>query len=109
MGFIMPGSRFNVGDFSLLSETISKIPFQQIGEIVGWGLTAYGYYKIVITGYRYSQKLITKYKKNCLKIELKNVLVIKQAKFVVISLYRIPSVSRTLLIGRVAISNFQVC
>ena len=33
LGFIMPGA--GSGDFSFLSETIAKIPFKQIGQLVG--------------------------------------------------------------------------
>lgn len=109
LGFIMPGSGFNVGDFSFLSNTIAKVPFQAIGELVGWGFTAYGYYKIVIVAYRYSQKLISKYTDNRLKIQLRNGLVKKQARFLVISVYRIPSLRKTLLIHKATTSNFQIC
>jgi len=55
LGFIMPGAVS--GDFSFLSETIAKISFKQIGQLVGLSLILYGYYKIVVTGYCYSQKL----------------------------------------------------
>ena len=73
LGFIMPGS----GDFSFLSETISKIPFKQIGQLVGLSLTFYGYYKIVVTGYRYSQKLAYKFKR-----ARRSKLLLKQASFI---------------------------
>lgn len=55
LGFIMPGAGSD--DFSFLSETIAKISFKQIGQLVGLSLIWYGYYKIVVTSYRYSQKL----------------------------------------------------
>ena len=49
LGFIMPGA--GSGNFSFLSQTIAKIPFQQIGQLVGFSITLYGYYKIVVTVY----------------------------------------------------------
>ena len=102
MGFIVPGGEFR------FSEVIEKIPFQKIGEVVGVGLTVYGYYKIVSVGYRYSQKLITKYKENRQKIKLKNQVFV-QAKTLVVSLYSRPSVRRNLLIHRFIISKPVVC
>ena len=102
MGFVMPGNEFG------LSEIIEKIPFQKIGQVVGVGLTFYGYYRIVIVGYRYSQKLIAKYKENRKKIKFKNEVFV-QAKFLAVSLYSNPFVYKNLLINRFSINNSQVC
>ena len=74
LGFIIPGS----GDFSFLSETIAKIPFKQIGQLVGLSLTLYGYYKIVVAAYYYSQKLAYKFKQ-----ARRSRLLLKQASFIV--------------------------
>ena len=76
LGFIMPGA--GSGDFSFISETIAKISFKQIGQLVGVSLTIYGYYKIVVTGYRYSQKLAYKFKR-----ARRSKLLLKQASFIV--------------------------
>ena len=65
-------------DFSFLSETIAKIPFKQIGQLVGLSFTFYGYYKIVVTGYRYSQKLAYKFNQ-----ARRSKLLLKQASFIV--------------------------
>jgi hypothetical protein len=102
MGFVMPGNGFE------FSEIIEKIPFQKIGQVVGVGFTVYGYYRIVVTGYRYSQKLITKYKENRKKIKFKNEVPV-QANFLAVSLYSTPSVHKNLLINRFIINNLQVC
>ena len=102
MGFIVPGGEFK------FSEIIEKIPFQKIGEVVGLGFTVYGYYRIVSVGYRYSQKLITKYKENRKKIKLKNQVFV-QAKTLVVFLYSRPLVRRNPLIHRFIISKPVVC
>ena len=102
MGFIVPGGEFK------FSEIIEKIPFQKIGEVVGLGFTVYGYYRIVLVGYRYSQKLITKYKENRKKIKLKNQVFV-QAKTLVVFLYSRPLVRRNPLIHRFIISKPVVC
>lgn len=83
LGFIMP--RAGSGDFSFLSETIAKIPFKQIGQLVGLSLTLYFYYKVVVTGYRYSQKLAYKFKQA--RKARRSKLVLKQASFIVNSFY----------------------
>jgi len=101
MGFVRPGSEFG------FSEIIEKIPFQKIGEVVGVGFTVYGYYRIVLVGYRYSQKLITKYKENRKKIKFKNQIFV-QAKFVAVSLYFNPSVHKELLMNRFIINHPHV-
>jgi hypothetical protein len=101
MGFVLPGGEIG------FSEIIEKIPFQKIGKVVGVGFTVYGYYRIVLVGYRYSQKLITKYKENRKKIKFKNEVFV-QAKFVVVSLYFNPFVQKSLLINRFIMNNPQV-
>lgn len=95
--FVMPG---NFNGMIGLSDIIECIPFETIGKIVGVGLTAYGYYKIVVTSYRYSQKLITKFKEhrqNKLK-KYRSTLLRRQINFFVISICNCPSLHRRLLI-----------
>jgi hypothetical protein len=55
--FIMPGN------CHLSSEIIGKIPFYKIGKVIGVGISVYAYSKFVIIAYRYSQRLITTFKK----------------------------------------------
>ena len=102
IGFIMPGA--GSGDFSFLSETIAKIPFKQIGQLVGLSLTLYGYYKISITAYRYSQKLISKFKENRQKkwMKSRSTRLYRQANFLAVSICNSPSFSRTLLMYKFA-------
>lgn len=102
MGFVMPDGEFG------FSEIIEKIPFQKIGQVIGIGLTVYGYYRIVVVGYRYSQKLITKYKENRKKIKFENKVFV-QAKFLAVSLYPRPFMQKYLLMNRFIINNSQVC
>ena len=45
------------------SAIIEAIPFEQIGRGIGFTLSIYCYGKIIVSGYRYGQKLIVKYKK----------------------------------------------
>ena len=82
--FIMPGSCQN-------------IPFHTIGRVIGITLTIYGYSKLVIASYKYSQQLITKHRNN------KNI-ILGQVRFLVISLNRCPSVLKTNSIYKIAIS-----
>ena len=65
ISYIMPGNRI---DFS---EIIVSIPFEKIGQTVGFTLTIYGYYRITIAGYRYSRKLISKFSENRKKNKLR--------------------------------------
>ena len=51
LGFVLPGTGFN--DFSFLSETITKIPFERIDQVVGFGVTVYDYSRVAIIAYRY--------------------------------------------------------
>jgi len=99
LSFVMPGNFHGMSAIGL-SDIIECIPFETIGKIVGVGLTAYGYYKIVVTSYRYSQKLITKFKEhqqNKLK-KYRSKLLHRQINFLVISICNCPSVRRRLLI-----------
>ena len=100
IGFIMPGT----GDFSFLSEIIAKIPFKEIGQLVGLSLTLYAYYKISITGYRYSQKLISKFKEHRQNKLLKSgsTRLDRQANFLVVSICNCASFRRTFLIYKFA-------
>jgi len=97
-GFVMPGGGFG------LSEIIEKIPFQKVGQVVGIAITAYSYYKIVIVGYRYSQKLITKYKENRKQIKFENKVFV-QARYLAVSFYPRPFVQKYLLMNRFIINN----
>lgn len=99
IGFIMPTS-----DFSFLSETIAKVPFKQIGQLVGLSLTLYGYYKISIAGYRFSQKLIAKFKERRKKklMKCRSTRLHKQINFLAAAICNCPSFSRTFLIYRFA-------
>ena len=108
IGFIMPGT----GDFSFLSEIIAKIPFKEIGQLVGLSLTLYAYYKISITGYRYSQKLISKFKEHRQNKLLKSgsTRLDRQANFLVVSICNCASFRRTFLIYKFAsISANKLC
>ena len=60
ISFAMPGSRSSI----IMSDFIEKIPFQQIGRVVGVAIAVYGYGKIIIVGYRYAQQLVSKYQYN---------------------------------------------
>ena len=82
MAFVMPGSCEN-------------IPFHTIGQVVGISLTIYGYSKLIIAAYRYSQQFIIKYKKNNYNT---------QVRFLVISLNKCPSVLKTKAIYKFATS-----
>ena len=101
LGFIMPGS----GNSSFLSGTIANIPFKQIGQLAGLSLTLYGYYKISITAYRYSQKLISKFKENHQKklMKSRSTRLYRQANFLAVSICNYPSFNRTFLIYKFAI------
>jgi hypothetical protein len=79
LGFIMPGH--------ISPEILDNIPFELIGKIIGSSLAIYGYSRLVITCYRYGQKLITKYR----SIRKKK-LILKQARFLVSALTSRPSV-----------------
>lgn len=91
LSFVMPGN------FHGMSDIIGCIPFEKIGKIVGVGLTAYGYYKIVVMSYRYSQKLITKWKEHRLKKD-RSTLLHNQINFLAISICNSLSVRTRLLI-----------
>jgi len=94
LAFVVPGN-----DFAVCSEIIGSIPLDKIGRLIGIGLSIYGYGKMVIIGYRYSQKLLTKFKQvrknqqnNLDKINSRLVKI--QAQFLVISILRCPSFSK---------------
>lgn len=97
ISFIMPG---NFTGVSYLSDIIERIPFETIGKVVGVGLTAYGYYKIVVTAYSYSQKLISKFKEHRQNklIKYRSKLLHRQVNFLAISICNCPSFRRTFLI-----------
>lgn len=64
------------------SSIIEKIPFQQIGRVVGFTVSVYCYGKLVIKVYRYCQQLISKYKRRKF---------LKTAKVLTVALYNCPS------------------
>jgi len=43
------------------SEVIERVPFETIGKFVGIGLSVYGYSKLIMVSYRYSQQLFNKF------------------------------------------------
>lgn len=95
ISFIMPGNFIGVS-----SDIIERIPFETIGKVVGVGLTGYYYYKIVVTAYTYSQKLITKFKEHRQNklIKYRSKLLHRQVNFLAISICNCPSFRRTFLI-----------
>ena len=74
LGFIMPRS-----DLPALSTILEKIPFQAIGQSIGISFTIYAYSKVVISGYRYGQQFVTKF-----KIKRRSRLLKKQAFFIIV-------------------------
>ncbi len=44
------------------STLIESIPFEQIGQLVGFGIAVYGYSRVIIVGYRYGQQFLRKFK-----------------------------------------------
>lgn len=55
LGFIMPRH--------ISSTAIGAIPFEKIGQFVGFGLAVYGYSKVIIASYRYGQQWASKFRK----------------------------------------------
>ena len=87
MTFVMPGSCENIS-------------FHTIGRVVGISLTIYGYSKLIIAAYRYSQQFIIKYKINKnISLEFNT-----QVRFLVISLNKCPSLLKTKAIYKFAVS-----
>lgn len=66
------------------STVIGYIPFEKIGQIVGFGLAVYAYSKVLIVIYRYGQQFISKFKS-----KRKSQLIQKQASFWIVKLHRI--------------------
>ena len=101
ISFITPGG----GDI-YFAEIITMIPFEKIGRVVGVSLTMYGYYKLTITGYRYSQKLVAKFYENRNnKLQEKNKKLFHQRiNFFIMSCYRIPKINRVLVVYNFALS-----
>ena len=76
LGFVMPNALVS-------SKLIVVIPFERIGQAVGFGLSIYGYSRLVIVTYRYGQQFLSKYKKNR-KVQLirkRKILLIVTLKF----------------------------
>lgn len=87
MAFVMPGSCEN-------------IPFHTIGRVVGISLTIYGYSKLIIAAYRYSQQFTIKYKKkNNISLEFNT-----QVRFLLISLNKCLYVLKPKAIYKFAVS-----
>ena len=76
LGFIMPRP--------ISSMAIGSIPFEKIGQLVGLSLAVYGYSKVIIVSYRYSQQLVSKFRS---KRESK--LIQTQAIFLIVKMQRI--------------------
>ena len=76
LGFIMPRP--------ISSTAIGSIPFEKIGQLVGLSLAVYGYSKVIIVSYRYSQQLVSKFRS---KRESK--LIKTQAIFLIVKMQRI--------------------
>ena len=76
LGFIMPSQ--------ISSAAIGSIPFEKIGQLVGLGLVVYGYSKVIIVSYRYSQQLVSKFRS-----KRKSKLIKTQAIFLIIKIQRI--------------------
>ena len=80
----------------VMPRSYQNIPFHTICRVVGVSLTIYGYSKLIIAAYRYSQQFIIKYKKNNnISLEVNT-----QVRFLVISLNKCPSVLKTKAIYR---------
>jgi hypothetical protein len=77
VSFVMPGGT----NYIVWSEVIERIPFETIGRYVGMSLSIYGYSKLIIVSYRYSQQFFSKF-----KTKRQNLLLIKQIRFVVVRL-----------------------
>ena len=69
LSFVTPCSFTGIPSMRL-SQVIEIIPFEKIGKVVGVGLSVYGYYKVVTTGYHYGQILISKYNARRIKKKL---------------------------------------
>lgn len=57
LSFVMPSGTNCI----IWSEVIERVPFETIGKFVGIGLSVYGYSKLIIVSYRYSQQLFNKF------------------------------------------------
>jgi hypothetical protein len=99
LGFVMPSGTNCI----VFSELIEKIPFETIGRFIGLGISVYGYSKLIIIGYRYSQQLISKLKDK--KRKYKSALIKKQAQFLIISFYRFSRLRNTVSIYKLAIKT----
>jgi len=83
LGFIMPNGMVS-------SNFIASIPFEKIGQIIGCGIAVYGYGRVVIVGYRYSQQFLSKFRSKS-----KAKLIRKQKIFLVYKIQRIISKARS--------------
>ena len=79
VAFVGPGTFPSIS----CSQVIEIIPFQTIGQLVGVGLTVYGYVRIAMVINRYGQQFISKYL-TARRLE-KSKLLLKQARFVIIA------------------------
>jgi hypothetical protein len=68
LGFIMPRP--------ISSTLIASIPFEQIGQFVGFGIAVYGYSRVIIVAYRYGQQFLSKFRS-----KRRSVLIKKQKYF----------------------------
>lgn len=95
LGFIMPNG------FS--SEFIAQIPFATIGKTVGLTIAIYGYGKIIISGYRYTQQWVAKIKK-----QRQTKLIREQSLFLLIAVNRLPSLRQKKSPNFVAYSSMSL-
>ena len=83
LGFIMPRP--------ISSTIIGCIPFETLGKVVGFSLSVYGYSKLIICAYRYSQQWISKYKQKQKRKKYHFRLFRQQAMFLIVSIHRCPT------------------
>jgi hypothetical protein len=78
LGFVMPSQT----NYIISSKVIQRIPFETIGKFAGIGLSVYGYSRLIIVVYRYSEQLFNKFKSR-----KQSLFLIKRIRFVAIRLY----------------------
>lgn len=77
LSFLIPGATNSI----VWSEFIEYIPFEKIGKLFGITLSLYGYSKLIMASYRYSQQLFNKF-----KAKKKSLLLKKQVRFFTVRL-----------------------
>jgi hypothetical protein len=77
------------------SNLIARIPFQQIGQAVGFAISIYAYRKIIIIVYRYGKRLILGYKKRKLRRAAKLFTALIYWKSKNLRVYRLAAIKRS--------------